>query len=51
MVHSKTAADAALQINQIAALLGTHSRAHEVLYSTRILKKNGLRIKENNVST
>ncbi|NYT47376.1 MAG: Lrp/AsnC family transcriptional regulator [Candidatus Methanofishera endochildressiae] len=39
MVHSKTAADAALQINQIAALLGTHSRAHEVLYSTRILKK------------
>ena len=51
MIHAKTAEAAALQIEQIAALLGTHSRANEVLYSTRILKKTGLRIKEKHVST
>ena len=51
MIHAKTADGAALQIEQIATLLGTHSRANEVLYSTRILKKTGLRIKEKNVSS
>jgi len=45
MVHSKTADAAEQQIQQIAKLLGEHCRAHEVLYSTRILKKTGLRIK------
>ena len=44
MIHSKTAAGAEQQIAQIATLLGTHCHAHEVLYSTRILKKTGLRI-------
>ncbi|MBE0470575.1 MAG: Lrp/AsnC family transcriptional regulator [Methyloprofundus sp.] len=47
MVHGKTAEAAAVQIQQIADLLGEHCRAHEVLYSTRILKKTGLRIKNN----
>ncbi|OQK15753.1 protein nirH [Methyloprofundus sedimenti] len=47
MVHGKSAAAAELQIQQIADLLGDHCRAHEVLYSTRILKKTGLRIKNN----
>ena len=47
MVHGKSAAAAELQIQQIADLLGDHCRAHEVLYSTRILKKTGLRIKKN----
>ncbi len=46
MVHGKTAEAAELQIQQIANLLGEHCRAHEVLYSTRILKKTGLRIKK-----
>jgi len=45
MVHGKTADAAEQQIQQIAKLLGEHCRAHEVLYSTRILKKTGLRIK------
>jgi DNA-binding Lrp family transcriptional regulator len=44
MIHSKTAAGAEQQIAQIATLLGTHCHAHDVLYSTRILKKTGLRI-------
>ncbi len=47
MVHSKTSTGAEIQIKQIADLLGEHCRAHEVLYSTRILKKTGLRIKNN----
>jgi len=46
MIHSKTEADAQLKIEQIAALLGEHCHAHEVLYSTKILKKTGLRIKK-----
>ncbi len=46
MIHSKTSADAERQIQQIAGLLGEHCQAHEVLYSTRILKKTGLRIKK-----
>ena len=50
MIHSKTAAGAAEQIKQIAALLGSHCRAHEVLYSTKILKKTGLRVSTKNVS-
>lgn len=44
MVHGKTAADAEGQITQIAEVLGEHVRAHQVLYSSRILKKTGLRI-------
>jgi len=45
MIHGKTAEAAEQQIQQIAILLGEHCRTHEVLYSTRILKKTGLRIK------
>ncbi len=44
MVHSKTETGVQDQIDQIAAILGTYQRSHEVLYSTRILKKTGLRI-------
>ena len=51
MIHSKTAAGAEEQIRQIAVLLGTHCRAHEVLYSSKILKKTGLRISAKNVSS
>lgn len=45
MVHGKTRAEVAARVEDIAALLGAHCRGHEVLYSTRILKKTGLRIK------
>lgn len=44
MVHGRTEQDAEQQITVIAELLGSCSRRHEVLYSTKILKKTGLRI-------
>jgi len=47
MVHSKTEAGAEAQIQIIADLLGEHCYAKDVLYSTKILKKTGLRIKKN----
>ncbi|MCP4701061.1 MAG: Lrp/AsnC family transcriptional regulator [Gammaproteobacteria bacterium] len=44
MVHARDRSEAAGQIRQIAEVLGRDNRGHEVLYSTRILKKTGLRI-------
>ncbi|MEN6584917.1 MAG: AsnC family transcriptional regulator [Sulfuricella sp.] len=44
MVHGHDRAEVERKAQQIAALLGEASRAHEILYSTRILKKTGLRI-------
>lgn len=44
MVHGKTEEDAETQVAIVAQLLGERARGHEVLYSTRILKKTGLRI-------
>lgn len=44
MVHGKTEQDAEQQVAVIAELLGNASRQHQVLYSTKILKKTGLRI-------
>lgn len=44
MVHGRDRAEAEVGIAQIAALLGAACRAHDVLYSSRILKKTGLRI-------
>jgi DNA-binding Lrp family transcriptional regulator len=44
MVHGRDRAEVEAQVAQIAALLGGASRAHEVLYSKRILKKTGLRV-------
>ncbi|WNB76689.1 siroheme decarboxylase subunit beta [Methylomonas koyamae] len=44
MVHGKTEQDAERQVAAIAELLGERARSHEVLYSTKILKKTGLRI-------
>lgn len=51
MIHAKTADSATQQIQKIAGLLGEHCHAHEVLFSSRILKKTGLRIKEKDVSS
>jgi DNA-binding Lrp family transcriptional regulator len=44
MVHCKNSEEAAARVAEIAALLGTACRAHETLFSSRILKKTGLRI-------
>lgn len=44
MVHARTREEIAAQVAQIRALLGEACREHDVLYSTRILKKTGLRI-------
>jgi DNA-binding Lrp family transcriptional regulator len=44
MVHGKTAEEAEQQVALIANLLGSSAREHSVLYSTKILKKTGLRL-------
>lgn len=44
MVHGHDKAEAAEQVRQIAELLGDADRGHDILFSTRILKKTGLRI-------
>lgn len=44
MVHGKTEQDAERQVAMIAELLGAFVRSHDVLYSSKILKKTGLRI-------
>ncbi|MGZ5058378.1 MAG: siroheme decarboxylase subunit beta [Methylobacter sp.] len=43
MVHGKSQQAVDQQIRQIADLLGDYNRGHDVLYSTRILKKTGFR--------
>ena len=44
MVHGTDRAGAEEKVRQIAAVLGDADRGHAVLYSTRILKKSGLRL-------
>ena len=44
MVHGRTRDEVEAQVAEIAALLGDGARRHDVLYSTRILKKTGLRL-------
>jgi hypothetical protein len=44
MVHGRTRAEVETGVQRIAAVLGAASRGQEVLYSTRILKKTGLRL-------
>lgn len=45
MVHGRTRAEVEERVRYITAILGDASRGHEILYSTRILKKSGLRLK------
>jgi DNA-binding Lrp family transcriptional regulator len=45
MVHGRTRAEVEDQVAAIAALLGVDNHGHEILYSTRILKKTGLRLR------
>jgi len=44
MVHGKNREEVQLKVDKIAKLLGANDRAHEILFSTRILKKTGLRL-------
>ncbi|RXH22226.1 MULTISPECIES: Lrp/AsnC family transcriptional regulator [Bradyrhizobium] len=44
MVHGRTRDEVRAKVAEIAVLVGPAARAHEVLFSTRILKKTGLRI-------
>lgn len=44
MVHGRSRPAVEAEVEAIAGLLGARSRAHAVLYSTRILKKTGLRL-------
>jgi DNA-binding Lrp family transcriptional regulator len=44
MVHGRTRAEVEDKVAAIADLIGSADRGHSILYSTRILKKTGLRI-------
>jgi DNA-binding Lrp family transcriptional regulator len=44
MLHGRDRAEVEKQAEQLRALLGAACRAHEILYSTAILKKTGLRL-------
>ncbi|MFO1189531.1 MAG: AsnC family transcriptional regulator [Alphaproteobacteria bacterium] len=44
MVHGRDRGEVMDKVAEIARLLGPAARAHDVLFSTRILKKSGLRI-------
>jgi len=44
MLHGSTKAEVEEKREKVAALLGPACSAHDILYSTRILKKTGLRL-------
>lgn len=44
MVHGRDRTEVEEKTRRISELLGVNDRGHEILYSTRILKKTGLRI-------
>ena len=45
MVHGRDRAEVEDKVDRIAELLGAASGGHDVLYSTKILKKTGLRLR------
>lgn len=45
MVHGASREQVETQTAQIAAILGIHCHAHDTLYSSKILKKTGLRLR------
>ncbi len=45
MLHGKSKDEVAVKVQQVVQLLGDHCIGHELLYSTEILKKTGLRLK------
>jgi len=46
MVHGRDRAEVEAKVGRIAKLLGPASRGHDVLYSSKILKKTGLRLRQ-----
>ena len=48
MLHGRSRDEVQRQADVVAALLGPACRAHDILYSTAILKKTGLRLKGTN---
>lgn len=46
MLHGRSRAEVEAQAHAVEALLGDACRGHEILYSTEILKKTGLRLKD-----
>ena len=46
MLHGRSRSEVQAQAAQLQALLGAACRGHEILYSTAILKKTGLRLRE-----
>jgi len=44
MVHGHDRSEVEAKVAQIAAILGSRDHGHQVLYSTRILKKTGFRL-------
>ena len=44
MLHGRSRADVEQQADAVAAVLGDACRARDILYSTKILKKTGLRL-------
>ena len=46
MLHGRSRDEGEVQARQVADVLGQACRAHDILYSTAILKKTGLRISE-----
>ncbi|UCU97672.1 Lrp/AsnC family transcriptional regulator [Acidovorax radicis] len=46
MLHGRSRAEVESQADVVASVLGPACRAHDILYSTAILKKTGLRLKD-----
>jgi DNA-binding Lrp family transcriptional regulator len=44
MLHGRTRGEVETKRAEVAALLGAACRSHDILYSTRILKKSGMRL-------
>jgi len=51
MVHGRTREEVAAKVETIAEILGDAQRGHDVLFSTRVLKKTGLRLREAGTQT
>ena len=50
MLHGRSRAEVEQQAVQLRELLGSACRGHDILYSTAILKKTGLRLRESQES-
>ncbi|MGL4807626.1 MAG: AsnC family transcriptional regulator [Giesbergeria sp.] len=50
MLHGRTRAEVEQQAVQLQELLGSACRGHDILYSTAILKKTGLRLRQSQES-